>query len=112
MTTENLVLGILMLLTGGVNVGMSIPLLYDKVKMNQWYGMRTKKSFESEENWYRINRYGARLMIWWSIPLFVAGVAALFLPLRGNHLLTIAIVLVPFVLLVPCIQIRRFARKL
>lgn len=39
-------------------VGISIPLWMEKVPRNGWYGVRLEKSLESDENWYRINRFG------------------------------------------------------
>lgn len=39
----------------------SVPLMLRKVPMNTAYGIRTRKAFVSEENWYRINEYGGRL---------------------------------------------------
>ncbi|MDX8342376.1 SdpI family protein [Rossellomorea sp. YZS02] len=61
-------------------IGISIPLLLGKIKMNTYYGIRISKSFESDEAWYKVNRYGALQMIVWSVPLFLAGIVFLFLP--------------------------------
>ncbi len=39
---------------------LSIPLVRRKVGMNKLYGIKIKKAFESEENWYKINAYGGK----------------------------------------------------
>jgi len=60
MTTLILItnLGISLLL-----IVVAIPLLNDLVAPNGWYGVRIPKSLASAENWYRINRYGAKQLI-------------------------------------------------
>lgn len=73
---------------------ISIPLLKDKIPMNYFYGMRVPKAFTSDENWYLVNRYGARQMILWSIPLLLVGLAALFVRVEDDDLR----VIVPFIL--------------
>ncbi len=57
---------------------ISIPLYLGKVKRNPIYGFRLAKAFESEENWYAINRYGAGAMMIWSVVLAVIGMACLY----------------------------------
>ncbi len=52
----------------------SVPLLRGRIKMNRWFGIRVPKAFKSDENWYRVNRYGSRALIWWSIPILVIGI--------------------------------------
>lgn len=63
-----------------IYIGLCIPLLLGKASMNTIYGIRISKSFESDEAWYKINRYGAMQMILWSSPLCLAGIVFLFLP--------------------------------
>lgn len=38
---------------------LAIPLYYKKISMNGWYGVKLKKSFTSDELWYRINQQWA-----------------------------------------------------
>ncbi|MEM9159224.1 MAG: SdpI family protein [Verrucomicrobiota bacterium] len=64
----------LLLINLGVAVlvaGISLPLLWGKVKMNAFYGIRFMQAFESDEEWYRINRIGAKILIGWSVALAV-----------------------------------------
>jgi hypothetical protein len=63
---------------GIVIIMISIPLYLGKVKMNGVYGFRIRKAFESEQNWYRINRYGARALILWAVVLMAVGIICLF----------------------------------
>ncbi len=57
---------------------VSIPLYLGKVKRNPIYGFRLAKAFESEENWYAVNRYGAGAMMLWSAALAAIGIACLY----------------------------------
>lgn len=84
MDVTNIALGISNIFVGLLIIIISLPLARRKVPMNRVYGVRLKKSFESEENWYTINAYGGRLLIGWSIRLVLIGVATFFLPLEGK----------------------------
>ena len=112
MDTESIIIGCSLLLMGALFIGLHIPLLQGKVKMNSMYGMRFKKSFASEENWYTINRYGARLVIRWSIVILIVGVATFFIPLSGRPALAVGLAFVPLVVVIPAIQCYLFARHL
>ena len=63
---------------GVVIILISIPLYIGKVKMNGVYGFRIRKAFESEQNWYRINRYGAGALMIWAVVLMAVGIICLF----------------------------------
>ncbi len=52
--------------------------------MNHLYGFRVSKAFESEENWYDINAYGARQLVIWSIPVILTGIISFFVPIDGQ----------------------------
>lgn len=94
-------------------IGISIPLVYNKIPMNRLYGVRFKQSFASEENWYKINAYGGRQLIMWSIPLLLLGVASLFfLPLAGRQLWTTMIACAPLIYLVPTLISYLYAKHL
>lgn len=74
-------------------IGVSLPLAMRKVKMNDFYGIRIKKSFESKDNWYAINEYGGKQLILWSIPMLVAGVLSMFLTVDDQHRTLMAVLL-------------------
>ena len=101
---QNIVIAILMF-------GLSLPLVKRKVKMNKWYGFRFSMAFKSEENWFKINEYGGKLFIIWSIPLFISGTFIFILPPLSGPILWIA-VFAPLIVLIPCIQCFIFGLKL
>ena len=39
---------------------VSIPLIFGKVKPNQWYGFRMPKTLSNPDTWYKANRYMAK----------------------------------------------------
>lgn len=61
--------------TGLLMLGLSVPLILGKVPRNTIYGVRTPTSLASDEQWYRINVYGGRVLAWWSVPIILTGVA-------------------------------------
>ena len=68
-----------MLLLGLVIFAASLPLIYRKVPMNPFYGIRLPTSFESDERWHDINAYGGRQLAAWSWLPVVTGLVGLFL---------------------------------
>lgn len=62
---------------GAVMVAVSVPLIVRMVPMNRWYGVRTRKAFASEDNWYELNAYGGKLLAAYGGLLVLAGVIGL-----------------------------------
>ncbi len=116
MTTLNLIAMLHCVATATIFAAMSVPLVLGKVKRNGWYGFRLPKAFASEDNWTRINRYGGRLFILWSIPIAATGLAALVLPLgtldEPNSLLVFLVLLAPALILIPVVQTCLYAHRL
>ena len=112
METTAIALGLTIICSAVIMILISIPMLKRKVPMNRWYGARFKKSFESDENWYKINAYSAKQLILWTIPILIIGIVTLFLPLEGNTGLFNAIAFSPLLVCVPCLLSYRYARKL
>ncbi len=113
MNETNLILGFVNIFAGMLIIALSIPLLKGKIKMNSLYGVRFAKSFESESHWYKINRYGAKQMILWAVFIVLVGIMAFFLPLQENSPLTFAVAFAPAILvLIPCVQSYRYAKRL
>jgi hypothetical protein len=83
--------------TGLLFILISLPLLKGRIPMNHFYGMRIRRAFESDENWYRINRYGARQLILWSIPVILTGILALFIKFDDADNLPVLFLLAPAV---------------
>ncbi|HMK34206.1 MAG TPA: SdpI family protein [Desulfomonilaceae bacterium] len=94
---------------GIVVILVSIPLLLGKIKMNCAYGFRIRKAFESEENWYTINRYGSKALMCWGVCVMILGISCLFV--APQSVLTVA-KLTFLSVIVPIIQTLRYARRL
>ncbi len=58
---------------GLVTALLSIPLILRKVPMNHAYGIRIRKAFVSESNWYEINAYGGKLLLVFGLFLLAIG---------------------------------------
>jgi hypothetical protein len=114
--TPNIFFALINLGSALLIVAAAIPLVMGKVGMNRVYGVRIRKSFESERNWYAINAYGGRQLIVWSIPLIVAGIGCLFVPIgdQNKDLVAILLGVVPISLCVVGATINTlvFARRL
>lgn len=96
---------------GALTGCLCLPLIWRKVPMNRFYGVRIRDAFTSKERWYDINAHGGRLLARWSLVIIVAGVAGFFVPppyFRSYAWIADAIVLVS--LLVPLIQVLRWAK--
>jgi hypothetical protein len=59
---------------GAVMIAVSVPLIARMVPMNRWYGVRTRKAFASEDNWYELNAYGGKLLTAYGGFLILVGV--------------------------------------
>ncbi len=113
---QNVMLGLSNIGVAAFLLVMAVPLARRKVKMNRVYGIRIKKAFASDENWYRINEYGERTLIMWSLVLAAFGIATFFLPLgsgeQPNETAAIIVACAPVLILAPwTIQMFRFAKK-
>ncbi|VGO16832.1 hypothetical protein PDESU_05424 [Pontiella desulfatans] len=110
---SSLALGISNIAVGTMFMLLSIPLIQCKVSMNKVYGVRIRKAFESEDLWYKINAYGGRQLMLWSILLVLIGIATFFLSLAGNGPLIMVMACMPLIILIPAlVAILRFAKKL
>jgi nucleoside recognition membrane protein YjiH len=112
MDNESVVLSLSSIFVGILIIALCIPLLKKKIRMNRWYGMRFRKSFESNENWYKINSYGAKRMILWSLIIIIIGILTFFLPVDARRSLRLVIAFAPLILIIPAIESWLFAKKL
>lgn len=109
----NYVLAISHIFVGVLIIAISVPLVQKRIAMNDWYGIRFKKSFASDDNWYKINAYGGKQLIVWSVLLIAFGVATFFMPLHGKKVLTIVNSCAPvFFLIPPVLKSYRYANDL
>lgn len=112
MPTINIFLSAVTLGCAALFIGLAIPLVRRKIKMNYFYGVRFKNSFVSDEAWYAINEYGGWQMIYWSIPIIIAGIVILFVDLEANPWVTFMLASSAGVLIIPgVIQSWRFSKR-
>ena len=109
MLSVNVKIGVTLGILGSVIFILLTPLYRGKVRTNPVYGIRIRKAFESEENWYKINRYGAIALMYWAVLIIVAGVICLFIP--PQFVLTAAKVSI-LLIIIPLIQVMRYGKKL
>jgi len=112
MDTINLVLGLTDILVGLIMILLAFPLKKGLIKMNWWYGFRFSESFKSDENWYKINKYGAKRLIFWAIPLLIFGLIAFIIPFYENFLYSLIFSFLPLIVLIPAYECYLFAKKL
>lgn len=112
MEATNLLLGLSNLFVSFLIIGISIPLVMGKVPINKMYGIRFRKSYETEETWYKVNHYGGKQLIIWSIPLALLGFFTLFLTIKENVFLISLIACAPLIVLVPVFKSYRYSKKL
>ena len=98
---------------GIVLVVLSIPLVARKVPMNAVYGVRTRKAFVSDRNWYEINAYGGKLLLAYGLLLCLFSLLSQDLAPPRTSPWSAAFVAGPLVLIFPVfLMIRSFARRL
>ena len=113
MNEINIILGITYISIYLACVLTSIPLLKRKIKMNYIYGIKIKKAYSSEENWYKINEYGAKRILLWSPIFLIIAIFGFFIEFGLNYELIMIYALVPICLLIiPIIEIFRYAKKI
>ena len=111
--SQNIIIGAAFLFIGITTTAACVPLLQGKIRRNGVYGIRIPKSFESDEVWFKINRYGAEQMIIWAAIMMAFGIGAMFLPFQGSQALGVWFgITVVLSLLVPVFQIFRYSKQL
>lgn len=108
------------IIVGGMNatmgivlIAVSIPLKNNKVDMNGLYGVRIPKSLKTEENWYALNSYFGKRMIWWGAAMSMFATAGMFLPYWDDVLFIMLFALAPLLFIaVPVVQTLLYARRL
>lgn len=108
----SIIVGCSWTLIGLATIALAIPLVRGRVRRNAFYGVRFQQSFQSDDAWYAINRYGGKRLIVWAVPLVLVGIGCLFLPLRSHPALALVAGFAPLVcVLAPAVEAWRFARR-
>lgn len=63
-----------LLLVGVVMAALAVPLIMRAVPMNRFYGVRTRRAFASDDNWYALNAFGGVLFLIYGAALVIAGI--------------------------------------
>ena len=104
-------LAVAILASGVVIFCVCLPLIYRKVPMNRWYGIRIREAFKSNDRWYDVNAYGGKVMAVWSLLPVLVGAVGLFLPADMFFVyVPVAVGAVLISLIAPLIQILRWVR--
>ena len=69
---------------GMLFIAVSLPLIFEKVKPNRWYGFRTEKTLSDERIWYEANRIAG-------FDFLLAGIAIV----AGSILITLVTKFIP-----------------
>ncbi|MGJ8638789.1 MAG: SdpI family protein [Opitutaceae bacterium] len=75
-----LTISITYLLSGLLITLATLPLIYGKIPMNAFYGLRVRQSFESNASWRHLNEIGGMLFSMLGFPLILSGILGFFLP--------------------------------
>jgi uncharacterized membrane protein len=85
---------------------LAIPMILRRVPPNALYGVRTKASFASNSDWYRINAIGGRYLTVSALVIMIVGLIGFFLPLSAFDSYAIsAAVATWLVVFIPCIRL-------
>ncbi len=102
-----------LLVMGVVLAALSIPLLLRAVPPNRFYGVRTRRAFASEQNWYALNAFGGKCLLGYGVFLIAAGAFERTLHISRYSVWQVALVLVPVLAVVPVlVLIGAYGRRL
>jgi hypothetical protein len=106
------IIGISWTLAGLLCIALAIPLVRGRVGRNAFYGARFPQSFQSDEAWFAINRFGGKRLIVWSLPLVAIGIASFWLPLQSHPNVAVTLRFAPLIfIIIPAVETWRFARR-
>jgi uncharacterized membrane protein len=96
---------------GLIIIGLAIPLVRGQVGRNGLYGVRFPQSFQSDDAWYAINRFGGKRLIIWAVPLMLVGIVCFFRPLQHHTARTLLFGFAPLIfVLIPGVKTWWFAQ--
>jgi hypothetical protein len=82
---HNIIPSILLFLLGILSIGVGLPLYWDQVPPNPFYGIRIPKALESDESWYAINHVGGQKIFIAGICFIILALILLFFPQIFHH---------------------------
>ena len=70
---------IIAILDGILFIPIGLPLLFRKIKRNNFYGFRIKYTLQDDEIWFEVNEMLGRHMVYQGAVILVIGILSLFL---------------------------------
>lgn len=90
--------------SGILIVLLAIPMILRRVPPNSLYGVRTKASFASDSDWYRINAIGGRYLAVAGIVIFLVGMVGFFVPVSARDSYSISAGVIAWLsVVIPCL---------
>jgi uncharacterized membrane protein len=88
---ENILIITIFSLVGTLEIILGIPLLYEKIKPNWFYGFRLPKTVSNKKIWYKVNKQAGKDFIISGITLTIFSL--ILIPINTNlDLITITII--------------------
>lgn len=85
---------------------LAVPMILRRVPPNALYGVRTKASFASEADWYRINAIGGRYLAVSGVIVLVAGIVGFFVPASTRNSYSVSAGVVALLaVIIPCLRL-------
>jgi hypothetical protein len=85
---------------------LAIPMVLRRVPPNRLYGVRTKASFASDDDWYRINAIGGRYLAVAGLVILVVGIVGFFLPESAPDSYIISAAAITWLaVVIPCLRL-------
>ncbi|MBU2761267.1 SdpI family protein [Acidithiobacillus sulfurivorans] len=82
---HNILPSVLLFLLGVVSIGVGLPLYWNQIPSNPFYGIRIPKALESEESWYAINHVGGKRIVVAGICFIMLAFILIFSPQIFHH---------------------------
>jgi uncharacterized membrane protein len=95
---EEVILAITFLVTGLMEIIISIPLILEKIQPNYIYGFRVKKTLSNKEIWYKANKYirSGIIVVIGSIGFFIVEMDTMIVASIGMLLLMVPLIITLF----------------
>jgi uncharacterized membrane protein len=93
---------ILFTAVGALFIGLGIPLLFDRVPPNFWYGCRARKTLSNVEIWYAVNRVTGRALLFGGISFVASAVGVFFF---GELITPTSATIIPLVVLIVAVMV-------
>jgi hypothetical protein len=101
-----------LMMMGVVSILVSIPLILRRIPRNPYYGIRTRKAFVSDRNWYEINAYGGKVFLGFGVFLVLFGLATFEVAPPPTSPWAPAYMIVPLLALIPVLLlVRSYSRR-